>query len=212
MVSKRLSSVPKREIVYQFRVSLYGLSPEIWRRITVPSYYTFWDLHVAIQDAMGWLDYHLHLFEISDKTGKKSLKVGIPDEDFGQDLAAGWEVAISEHFTRLGQTAAYDYDFGDSWRHEILFEGMLLGDAGSQYPRCLGGERACPPEDCGGEAGYKRLLSVLADPAHEDRKETVRWLKGHAKNYHPFKPEKFDPRQVVFSDPKVRWKEAFEPT
>ena len=50
--------------VYQFKIVLDGIDPLIWRRIQVPVTYSFWDLHVAIQDAMGWQDYHLHRFEI----------------------------------------------------------------------------------------------------------------------------------------------------
>ena len=45
--------------VYQFKITLKSAKPPIWRRIQVPETYTFWDLHVAIQDAMGWRDYHL---------------------------------------------------------------------------------------------------------------------------------------------------------
>jgi hypothetical protein len=32
---------------------LTGTDPLIWRRIQVPLDHSFWDLHVAIQDAMG---------------------------------------------------------------------------------------------------------------------------------------------------------------
>ena len=46
--------------VYQFKITLKGIKPPIWRRIQVPKTYTFYDLHVAIQDAMGWYDCHLH--------------------------------------------------------------------------------------------------------------------------------------------------------
>ena len=45
--------MPKR--IYQFKVTLTGITPTIWRCILVPENYSFWDLHVAIQDAMGWL-------------------------------------------------------------------------------------------------------------------------------------------------------------
>lgn len=54
--------------VYQFKITLVGIMPPIWRRIQVPETYTFWDLHVSIQDVMGWLDYHLHEFEILNPT------------------------------------------------------------------------------------------------------------------------------------------------
>lgn len=209
--SKRLSSVPKRETVLQFRVSLLGVEPEIWRRIVVPERYSFWDLHVAIQDAMGWLDYHLHLFEMT-RSGRPQVTVGIPDDTFGQDINAGWEIGLSDFFSRPGQVALYRYDFGDGWCHQVLLEGVLLGDIATRYPICAAGARACPPEDCGGEQGYERLLKALASPKHKRHEEMIEWLKGHAKNYHPFIPDAFDPKGVHFSNPKQRWKKAFEST
>ena len=67
--------------VYQFKITLEGVKPPIWRQIQVPETYTFWDLHVAIQDAMGWGDDHLHEFEIFDPSTGSVVSIGIPDED-----------------------------------------------------------------------------------------------------------------------------------
>ncbi|MBS3780649.1 MAG: plasmid pRiA4b ORF-3 family protein [Desulfovermiculus sp.] len=103
-----------------------------------------------------------------------------------------------------------DYDFGDSWRHDVLFEGLLVKEKGARYPKCLGGERACPPEDCGGVSGYYELLDILKDPKHEEYEEMISWLKGHFKNYHPYDPEVFKPEKVRFSNPTTRWKKAFQ--
>ena len=52
------------QYLLRIRIELIGVSPPIWREILVPARYSIWDLHVAIQDAMGWLDYHLHEFRI----------------------------------------------------------------------------------------------------------------------------------------------------
>ena len=68
--------------VYQFKITLRGIRPPIWRRIQVPDNYTFWDLHVAIQDAMGWFDAHLHAFEVANPITGFAEEIGIPDEDF----------------------------------------------------------------------------------------------------------------------------------
>jgi len=70
-----------KNTVLQFKIELVDIFPSIWRRIQVPSYYNFWDLHVAIQDSMGWLDYHLHHFEIKGKGKRKTERIGIPDFD-----------------------------------------------------------------------------------------------------------------------------------
>ena len=56
----------KFNLVYQFKITLKDTKPPIWRRIQVPETYTLWDFHVAIQDAMDWLDYHLHRFVVTD--------------------------------------------------------------------------------------------------------------------------------------------------
>ena len=54
-----------------FLLSCLNTDPLVWRRVQVPESYSFWDLHVAIQDAMGWKDYHLHEFTVVDsKTGR----------------------------------------------------------------------------------------------------------------------------------------------
>jgi hypothetical protein len=203
-------TMQRADIVYQFRVELREIEPAIWRVIQVPSEYSFWDLHVAIQDAMGWLDYHLHAFRVKMPRKKSETEIGIPDEDFdNRDVLAGWKVPIMKYFTEPGKTAIYDYDFGDGWSHSVLLEGILLKEKGLKYPRCIAGERACPPEDCGGVDGYYQLLKILSDPNHPEHQEYNEWLKGHAKNYFPYEPDKFESEKVEFWDPKKRFKIAF---
>ena len=207
----------KNHLVYQFKITLHEIEPPVWRKIQVPAKYTFWDLHVAIQDAMGWLDYHLHAFHLRQKHKRKPIEIGIPETEIGTPediyfdtgIIPGWKVPITDHFTDLGQKMNYEYDFGDSWHHEILFEGILLKTKGEKYPKCLAGQRACPPEDCGGVHGYYRLVNILQDPSHDEYEGHVEWLKGHAKNYHPYKPDEFNPEKVHFDNPKQRWKYAF---
>ena len=195
--------------IYQFRVTLLEIEPPIWRRIQVPADYSFWDLHVAIQDSMGWLDYHLHEFKLRKPRGRKVVEIGIPDTETDRDVLPGWEVPISTYFTGLGVRAAYDYDFGDDWHHEVLLEGILLKDSSVKYPICVAGKRACPPEDCGGTPGYEELLGVLATTHTEEYKDMAAWLKNHVKNYFPYRPEHFDPNAVKFWNPTKRWQIAF---
>lgn len=190
----------------QFRVGLVDVSPPVWRRIEVPAGYSFWDLHVAIQDAMGWLDSHLHLFRVRNPASGRTDEIGIPDPDLPsgeQACLAGWEVPVAGHFGAVGATATYEYDFGDGWVHEIELEAIGSRQRGARYPRCLAGERACPPEDCGGPHGYAELLRAIADPAHEDHEEMLEWLGGR------FDPEAFSPERVKFANPARRWRLAF---
>jgi len=201
----------KPNIVLQFYIELKEIEPKIWRRIQVPSRYNFWDLHVAIQDSMGWLDYHLHAFSIKKSHKKKPLEIGIPSDDFDDvQFLPGWEIDIIEYFNEPGKSAPYLYDFGDSWEHEVLLEGILLKDKNLTYPRCLAGERACPPEDCGSVPGYYEMLDVLKNPKHPEYSEYIDWLKNHAIDYTPYDPDRFIPEEVEFWNPKKRWKMAFE--
>ena len=91
----------------------------------------------------------------------------------------------------------YEYDFGDGWRHEILFEGFPPIDPKTKAPLCLEGGRACPPEDCGGPPGYEDYLAAVADPQHEQHEELLEW-RG------PFDPEAFDAKKVTREIRKVK--------
>ncbi len=199
-----------KKIVYQFKIELLGIEPLIWRRVEVPSTYSFWDFHVAIQDAMGWLDYHLHSFSLLPPRKRKPVLIGIPDDEYDDNMLPGWEVPLTQYFKQPGDEAVYDYDYGDGWQHRIVLEAIALQKEGIKYPNCSDGQRACPPEDCGGIPGYYHLIDILSDRAHEDYEAMVDWLSNHAKNYHPYDPKYFEPGNVVFCNPKKRWKIAFE--
>lgn len=191
----------KKEIknVYQFKISMPDIEPLIWRQIQVPENYNFWDLHVAIQDAMGWQDCHLHSFEAikRNRNGTREY-IGIPDGDFADGCIAGWNVPITSRLLKKGDAMIYQYDLGDSWDHIIKLEKILPAEEGVKYPRCIDGERACPPEDCGGFPGYYNLLEVLSDPKHEEYKHLRSWV-GKAYN-----PEVFDHTKVKFTSSKRR--------
>ena len=192
--------------VYQFKVTLRGIRPPIWRRIQVPGSYSFWDLHVAIQDAMGWWDSHLHAFRVANPAHGDMDLIGIPDEDrFDDDLEylAGWTVPIDNYFAEPGDSASYDYDFGDGWEHEVVLDKIISREPKQKYPRCLAGKRKCPPEDCGGPWGYANMLKILADPDHEEHDEMLTWVGGS------YDPRLFDCEKIHFDDPGKRWKKAF---
>lgn len=191
---------------FRFRVELLGIAPLIWREIEVASSYSFWDLHVAIQDAMGWLDYHLHAFRIEDPETGERIEIGIPDEDFDDGIPTlpGWEIQVRSYLNEPGQTVDYEYDFGDGWNHQVLLKEIVPRESDTAKPICVAGERACPPEDCGGILGYQTVLEAISDPTHEEHDDILRWLGG------TFDPECFDAATVKFDDPHQRWKRAFE--
>jgi len=191
--------------VLQFRVELQDIRPPIWRRIEVPATYTFWDLHVAIQDAMGWKDSHLHEFQLGKAGSHELVRIGIPDDEFPDErpTRSGWKIRIAPHFTVKGARARYLYDFGDSWEHVLEFEGAFPRDGRARYPRCVAGARACPPEDVGGTPGYEEFLAAIADPHHEQHDNMQQWVGGC------FDPEGFAAERVSFDDPRARRRLAF---
>lgn len=192
--------------IYQFKIILEQVKPSIWRRIQVPENYSFWDLHVAIQDSMGWSDCHLHDFKLR-KPGapyNEFIRLGIPENEFDSYEFPDWKVKISSWFNSENKTVTYTYDFGDNWIHRVILEKILPRESGIKYPRCLDGRRTCPPEDCGGVGGYYDLLKIIADPKHKEYKNMIEWLGGH------YNPDYFNCRDIVFSSPIKRLKEVVE--
>jgi hypothetical protein len=176
-------SVPASE-VYQFKITLLDSDPTIWRRIQVADC-TLDKLHEHIQTAMGWTNSHLHHFRIGEQLYGDPRLVGGDFDDM--DYEDSTTTLLSEILPKSGQRFAfgYEYDFGDGWQHEILFEGKLRADPGATYPLCVEGERACPPEDIGGVWGYAEFVEAIKEPDHERHDELLEWVGGS------FKPEKF---------------------
>lgn len=143
--------------VFQLKVTLLNTKPPIWRRIVVDGTTTLDRLHEIIQAAFGWWNCHLHDFEVGRTT------FGVPDPDFDANFDFGPRT-IDERTVQLdaianeGTSFHYTYDFGDDWRHKVTVEKVTPADADTVLPECIGGKRACPPEDCGGPWGYQDLL------------------------------------------------------
>ena len=191
--------------VYQFKVALKDVEPVIWRRIQVPDYYTFWDLHCAITDVFGWLDYHLHRFTVNNPKSRQWEAIGIPDkEGFDDDkVLPGWKKKIANYFSVQHPDCDYNYDFGDDWHHSIVLESILPKEAGASYPRCIAGENACPPEDSAGVGGYQNFLQIIADPKDEEHESMLDWVGGW------FDAAWFDLSLIRFEDPDLRYAVAF---
>ena len=184
-----IDDIPAAERVYQFKITLLHCEPPIWRRIQTKDC-TLDKLHERIQLAMGWTNSHLHEFEINGvHHGDPEL---LDDGWLDYELVDSRRLKISKLVPTDGKQLCfqYEYDFGDGWEHEILFEGCIQAEKGTRYPLCVEGERACPPEDVGGTDGYAEYLEAMADPEHEEHESFMRW-RG------PFDPEKFDPQAVT---------------
>lgn len=158
--------------IYQLKITLRGSRPPIWRRVLAPGDITLAKLHAVVQAAMGWYDSHLHEFTVD------GMSYGVPHPDYGGEVKSERRVKLSEVATAPKAKLRYVYDFGDDWDHEILVEKILPPEPGVQYPVCIAGRRACPPEDCGGVWGYANFLAAIQDPAHPEHDDMLEWIGG----------------------------------
>ncbi len=152
--------------IYQLKVRLLGVSPMIWRRVRVLDSTTLRELHGILQVAMGWEGLHLSAFEIDAvQYGACALHVASPD------------VALRDFGFRERDRLSYIYDMGDDWAHEIRVETIGPAETCPSVPRCTGGSRPCPPEECGGPPGYRvRRDEANGFDAWEDLGTMVAWL------------------------------------
>jgi hypothetical protein len=174
--------------IHRVKVSLRGAKPPIWRRFEVPSDIALRRLHRVIQVGFEWQDYHPHVFETA------AGRYGSPDPDGELDVSSDASKKLSTVADWPGDRVRYTYDFGDSWEFDIVVEAVLPAEPDVRYPRCTGGRRAAPPQDCGGVWGYADLLNILASPRHEEHQARLEWLG--VKTAADFSPDSFDPRVV----------------
>jgi hypothetical protein len=163
---------------YQLLVELSEIKPRIWRRLNVADTTPLPLLHRILQVAFGWQDYHLHEFKVGP------VRFGIPDEDFPPPHIDERQIKLYQIGYEPGDRFLYTYDFGDSWHHEVLLEELRAAEE-PRRPRCIEGQRASPPEDCGGVEGYERLVSALRDPNDPEHDDIQQWAGG-------WEPERLD--------------------
>jgi Plasmid pRiA4b ORF-3-like protein len=191
--AKREKSGPPAPI-YQVKVSLRGAKPPIWRRLELSADISLADLHNIIQAAFEWEDCHLHVFETPYGT------FGIADRELGYRAEA--PVTLEQVAPGVGDRLQYTYDFGDDWIHDIMDDWIhdimvekLLDRQPVTYPRCTGGRRAAPPEDCGGIWGYAELVEVPGDPSHAEHSDRLEWLG--LDSAADFQPARFDAAEIT---------------
>ncbi len=171
--------------IFVLKVSVRGAKPPIWRRLQVPARATLDAVHEVLQVSFGWTDSHLHVFESAGRRySARSFETtwGEPDCDESQ-------IRLADLLGAPGDRLRYEYDFGDSWEHDIVVEQVVPG-SGTSVAVCVGGRRAGPVEDCGGVWGYAELCAILADPRHPEHDERMAWIGGR------FDPAHFDPQEV----------------
>lgn len=173
----------KTRELYQLKVALGDVAPQIWRRIQIWEDSTLDQLHRVLQVAMGWENHHLYEFRIA------GAKYRDPHPENEPKILNAKRTRVCNVLSGVGAEFEYIYDFGDYWQHDLILESILPPYPNTLYPRCVDGERSGPPEDAGGTGGYVDYLQAMADPSHEQHEDMMAW-RG------PFDPEAFSIEKV----------------
>ncbi|MEV1178341.1 plasmid pRiA4b ORF-3 family protein [Nonomuraea sp. NPDC049784] len=184
-VRRSLGEAGPGDPVYELKVTLLDTDePVVWRRLRVSAGISLARLHRILAVAMGWADYHLHLFAAEGR------RYGRPSREWDIDVLDETATILAEVASGEGARISWEYDLGDGWEHEIVVERTMEAEESVRYPVVVAGEGACPPEDCGGTWGYREFRAALAVPRHEEHEHLVRWagLTSAAE----FDPERFD--------------------
>jgi len=182
--SRARQETDDKAVVYRFKIVLQETDPVIWRRIETTDV-TLENLHELIQTAMGWSNSHLHQFKIANARYTDPRFIAGDFDGFGALDYSGIRISdlVSKHGSRL--RIGYQYDLGDNWEHEVILEKVTQPESGARYPRCVDGERACPPEDIGGVYGFAGYVAAITNPKHSEYRHFLEWNG-------PFDPAKFD--------------------
>jgi len=174
-MTKAKSAAERLNEIATLRIELMDTDPLIWREVEVPTSITLKGLHDTVQAAMVWDNQHLWELRLGKQTW------GLPMEEDWDDeprLDAS-KVRLRDVLGPRRTVLVYTYDFGDAWEHRLTFTDVRPGEAETNYPRYIAGERAAPPEDCGGVPGFYAALEALADPKHPDHAEVADWFEGY---------------------------------
>ena len=194
-------SVPASvEDIAILRIELEDIKPLIWRRVAVRTSMNLKALHSVIQAMMGWLDYHLWEFGV----GEIKYSMLIPDDpDWNQRINNAATTKLSAVLATGVKEMSYVYDMGDNWQHRIIVEKLKPTEPAASYPQFLGGERRCPPEDCGGFPGYYEFLDNIASKQSKKRKAALDWYGG------PYDPDNIGEQQIITALSRIANTRAF---
>ena len=169
--------------IASLQIKLDEVEPTVMRRVEVPLTIRLDHLHLVLQAAMGWENYHLYEFRVRDTRWGMPM----PELDFGDGPLDAKKTRLVDVLQDFGvKSFKYVYDFGDDWRHSVRVGRTTDAVPGIAYPRLVEAVGRCPPEDVGGSWGYEEFLKVLADPDHEEYAERMEWAGG---SFDPADPE-----------------------
>lgn len=172
-------------VIYKLTITLNDIKPKIWRSVLIPSDLTLHDFHRVIQSSMGWTNSHLYRFSAEGT----SYMLPEPGEKSNGKTKNPKRYRVGDIMHVKGDQVVYEYDFGDGWAHTIQCADVADPKDTGTDPVCVGGARACPPENCGGAWGYARILEAIRNPMHPEH-ESIRHRIGG------FMPEDFDLNEI----------------
>lgn len=187
MSARKPPGRPGPKCIYQLRIELQHIEPQIWRKLLVPDTLTMVKLDRVVQMAMGWTNRHLHDWHIDGK------RYGVPDPEWNNedDMLDERKFTVGGLLAEHIEEFFYQYDFGDGWEHRIVVEKRKPPQPEyNTWPMCIAGANACPPEDVGGPPGYMDFLEAIRNPTHEEHLHLWQWNGG------PFDPVAFSANDV----------------
>ncbi len=135
---------------------------------------------------MGWEDIHLYQFCLrAARYGSSELSTASP------------EMTLAALQLRKGARFTYEYDLNIPWRHEVRIENRMKPEYGKAYPVCIGGNGACPPEDCGGSEAYLAGLGDMVSMAAFEDLDTMAEIIGQVV---------LERRAELLDDQETRWR------
>ena len=186
-----LAPPPDEPSLLTLTIELRGVKPRIWRRLSLPGDLSLDVVHTLFQAAMGWTDSHLHRFQPGTEMGyDQPYFVTEFDEEEGEEGIREEGVRLDQVLRAPGDRLTYLYDFGDGWEHRVTLESVAPLTLDEREPRCLGGARACPPEDVGGIGGHHEIAVWLRAGAPAD---DVPEPFEDAEHAHGWLPDGYDP-------------------
>ncbi|KAK7894538.1 hypothetical protein LTR67_006299 [Exophiala xenobiotica] len=208
-----------RPVNYLFHCVVAGtMDPMVTRMLSIPSTLTLEQMHMVMQIAFGWGNCHLWKFDLvklysTEKEEREdqrkngimplltfqmdpwNMQESCPESKDTFKDASKWRLcdifAKDEFRDKVGLT--YEYDFGDSWEHQISFIGVesptlrmgLMADAEYNFPLCFAGEGHPIAEDCGSYPGWEAVKEVFTKPRSRDPEDLKNWYKTCCANGDP---------------------------
>lgn len=159
------------EQIARIRITLDDTNPAVWRRVELPLTNNLKTLHLAIQAAMLFENYHLFQFDVGD------TRYGIPFDDEWSDTPTrdAGNIRLGKLVERGVTDFTYTYDFGDNWRHTVAIEAIMPSDPDKEYPCFVDGDRRAPPEDVGGTSGFEDFVEAMTEADHPEREAALGW-------------------------------------